>query len=229
MQPDTTDRRLIDTSVRPVLLVVLVACVSGFVALSIRYYRSRGLDPFDYRVLNAIPTFVRHRQDWAVAFADLGGPAATVLITAAIAITMLVRRHVRAGVLAAASPAVAVTMTEVVLKPVVDRAPWGVYTFPSGHTASAFSVVTVVVVILLAGGRTTAWRFAASAFAVVLGCLVALGLTVARYHFFTDTVGGAAVGVAVPLALALAVDAVAYRVTRHQRSAKCSTTGGAAK
>jgi membrane-associated phospholipid phosphatase len=48
------------------------------------------------------------------------------------------------------------------------------------------------------------------------GVMVALGLVAARFHYFTDTIAGAAVGIGVTLATALALDVVIARLSRGQ-------------
>ena len=68
--------------------------------------------------------------------------------------------------------------------------------YPSGHTAYAVAWVACAVVLVRAG---TGWavRFAAVTVAVALVVVVAATRVYLRVHFLTDTIGGAALGMAI--------------------------------
>jgi membrane-associated phospholipid phosphatase len=108
-------------------------------------------------------------------------------------------------------PAAAV-LAELVLKPLVGRTLMGALSFPSGTETRVFAVAAVFAV-LLAGPvrpRVPAGVRLVLAAAVLLGAAaVAVALVVLGQHYFTDTVGGAAVGIAVALATALVIDRLA--------------------
>ena len=206
-------RRLVARSARPFALAVVVLAAGVTVVFSVLLYDRRTLTRFDLRYGRRIGGWFGGHERTAVHLADLGGPVPVFVAVFVIAVVMLLLRRLRAVALAVLAPPIAVVLTEAVLKPLIDRSPWGTYTFPSGHTTAAFSVATVLAVLLLdernAGSRALRWPAVVAAF--VLATFVALGLVAAGYHFFSDTIGGAAVGIAVPVLVALAIDAVADR------------------
>ena len=100
-------------------------------------------------------------------------------------------------------------LDDTVLKHLVDRTHFGELSFPSGHTASAMTLATVLGVLLHDPARRTATRVARAAL-VVASCavtvLVAVGVIGLRWHYFTDTVGGVALGTGTVLTLAFLID-----------------------
>ena len=103
-------------------------------------------------------------------------------------------------------------LVEFVGKPLVDRHLAGYLCYPSGHTVSAVSALTVAVLGLSAGARPRR-RLLALAGWVVGTCAVALGLVAMNYHYPTDAVAGVAVVLGTVLPLAVLTDAVATRRT----------------
>ena len=97
------------------------------------------------------------------------------------------------------------------LKHLVDRTHFGQLSFPSGHTASAMTLATVLGVLLHDPARETATRVARAALVVVacaVTALAAVGVIGLRWHYFTDTVGGVALGTGTVLTLAFLIDLV---------------------
>jgi membrane-associated phospholipid phosphatase len=133
--------------------------------------------------------------------------AAAVLIGAC-----LITRRLRGAVLTAVSLPAAIVVTEFVLKPLVGRTLGGFLVYPSGHTSRAFAFATVIAVLLLGSQRPT-WpspvRAALALAALLAAAGVAVAVTAISYHYFSDTIGGAAVGVGTVLATALALDWIA--------------------
>ena len=102
----------------------------------------------------------------------------------------------------------AVTITEMILKPLVGRLRYGHLSFPSGHT-SAVAAIAIATTILLLGGqrpRSIALRLLASLAAVVIAASVAVALIAQHVHCATDTVAGCCVAVVTVLGLALILD-----------------------
>lgn len=93
----------------------------------------------------------------------------------------VLRRRWAAVVLAAVGPVAAAALTQFVLKPAIDRHLDVGLTFPSGHATGTFAVLIV---------------------AVISG----VALVAAQYHFATDVVAGAAVGIGMVTGLALVLD-----------------------
>ena len=126
----------------------------------------------------------------------------------------LLRRYRQAALVAVSVP-VAVALTEFALKPVIGRTSWGT-PFPSGHVAAVAALVTALTV-LLAGTATRvapALGVALGFAALLVTAAVAIGVVGARLHHFSDTVGGAAVGVGTVLVTALVLD---WLSTTHPR------------
>lgn len=206
-------RRLVGRSVRPVAYGVVVATAAVTTVLGVMLAGRRTFTDFDLRYDVRIGRWFAGHERLALRLADLGSTVPVVLAIATIALMMLVLRRLRAVALAVLAPPLAILITDHVLKPLIDRAPFGVYTYPSGHTTAAFAVATVIVLLVLdetnAGARAVRWTVAVAVAA--LACFVALGLVAAGYHYFTDTIGGAGVGISVVVVAALVIDAIADR------------------
>jgi membrane-associated phospholipid phosphatase len=89
-----------------------------------------------------------------------------------------------------------------------------------------FALAATVVVLLHVPPRPTqpsAARVVIQAAACVLGGVVAVGVIGLRWHYFTDTVAGAAVGIGTVCGLALLLDLPHWR--RH-RSVTGASAGG---
>jgi len=141
-----------------------------------------------------------------------GEPAPVTAMAAALALACVLRRRYRGAALVAISVPLAAAVTELVLKPLIGQTSWG-NPFPSGHVTSAAALATALTVLLAgtsAGAPRLLWRVLAAAAFLVAGA-VAVGVIGAQMHHLSDTVGGAAVGIGVVLATALAVDHVAGR------------------
>lgn len=196
---------------------VIIICAGVTASLGIVDHRDQWANRWDiewmYRLKHRFAShlsIVRH-------VADLGGPFVITLITVVLAAVMAARRKIRALVLVVAAPIAAELLTEQVLKPWVHRAPFGVDTYPSGHSTGAFVTATVAAILLLgpSGPRrfaTLRWVITVAGF--VLAAVIAVALVAGGYHFATDTIGGAAVGIATGCLVALVIDAVTPRLTR---------------
>ena len=111
--------------------------------------------------------------------------------------------------LAATAVPAAVAVNDGLCKPLFHRTDLGVLSYPSGHTATMFALAATLVVLLAVPLRSVTarpLRIAILATACVLGTVVATGVIGLRWHYFTDTVAGAAVGIGTVCALALVLD-----------------------
>jgi membrane-associated phospholipid phosphatase len=145
---------------------------------------------------------------------NLGDPRWVVIICAAAVVACLLTRRFRGALLVAIAVPVAGGLTDHILKPLVDRTSDGALTYPSGHTAAVTTMAVAAVLVLTGPGRPplpAALRGLLSAALLALIPCVAVGLVIAHYHYFTDTIGGAGVGLAVVLGTALGLDAAAAR------------------
>jgi membrane-associated phospholipid phosphatase len=122
------------------------------------------------------------------------------VIALAIVVCLLAHRR-RDAALAALGPAVAVAANTWALKPLFDRQNNGFLAYPSGHTVSLVSTLTVLVLL----ARPGALRGAVVAVGAALLVVAGIGMIGLDYHYFTDIVGGTFFAVAVVCALRLAV------------------------
>jgi membrane-associated phospholipid phosphatase len=129
-----------------------------------------------------------------------GEPVPFTAMTAALALACVLRRRYKGAALVAISVPLASAVTELVLKPLIGATSWG-NPFPSGHVTSVFALATALTVLL-------AWaplflRFVLACTTFLVACAVAVGVIGANMHHFSDTIGGAAVGVGMVLLTAL--------------------------
>jgi membrane-associated phospholipid phosphatase len=143
--------------------------------------------------------------------ADLGQKEALIVIVAVICLACLVARRINGAVLAVVGAPAASVATEKVLKPLVGHL-YAYSSYPSGHTTSFFALIATTAVLLAAppSGKTPrmpgTFRVALVGAAVLVGCAVGIAVIGLGDHHFTDTVGGAAVGIAVVLAATFVLD-----------------------
>jgi membrane-associated phospholipid phosphatase len=131
-----------------------------------------------------------------------------VALSAVIVVACLLTGRLNGAVLAAAAVPAAVGLNDGLLKPLVHRTYLGVLTYPSGHTTTMFALAATVTVLLIPpqAARARAPRLLIPAAAYVLGGVVAVGVIGLRWHYFTDTVAGAALGIGTVCGLALLLD-----------------------
>jgi membrane-associated phospholipid phosphatase len=138
-----------------------------------------------------------------------GSQLPAVALSVAIVIACLFTGRLKGALLAAAAVPAAVGLNDGLCKPLVHRTYLGALSYPSGHTATMFALAATLVVLLYVPPRSAssrAVRIAIPAAACVLGGVVAVGVIGLRWHYFTDTVAGAAVGIGTVCALALLLD-----------------------
>ena len=138
---------------------------------------------------------VLHHLVW---FGSPRGVASAVLV---LVVTALAWHDRLAAAVAVAGPLAAELLTEQVLKPLIDRTgPTGGNFFPSGHATGVAALATAALFVL---GRNAGRRWALVALPVLGAWVtgVAVALVQLHYHYFTDVIGGAAVGIATVLAI----------------------------
>jgi membrane-associated phospholipid phosphatase len=191
---------------RPVGLVLTGAALT--LAAGALCVRDQYADPLDRWVSSWANGHLSGYSEALRLIADLGQKIQVTVIIAGIVVACLATRRVNGAVLAAVSTPAAAVATEKVLKPLAGHlAPYASY--PSGHTTSVFALIATAAVLLAwparTSGRPALW-FAMLATAVLIGCGVCLAVIGLGEHHLIDTVGGAAVGVAVVLTAALVLD-----------------------
>jgi undecaprenyl-diphosphatase len=142
----------------------------------------------------------------------LGDPMPGIAMIAALFLACLVTRRWRGALLVALAVPAATGITELVLKPLIDRTLTGDLSFPSGHETRLFALAAAFAVLMADPVRpripVAVRLFLATALSLA-ACAAAVALVGLGHHYFTDTVGGAAVGTAVVLATALILDRLA--------------------
>ena len=142
----------------------------------------------------------------------LGSPAPMVVMTAALALACLATRRWRGALLVAIAVPAAEVVTEYLLKPLVGRVLHGNLVYPSGHTTGVFVLATVVAVLLTGPLRPPVPRMVRLVLIVaayLIASATATAMIAMGFHYFTDTVGGAAVAIGTVLATALTIDKLA--------------------
>jgi undecaprenyl-diphosphatase len=139
---------------------------------------------------------------------DLGTLGPVTLMTLALILACLATRRWSGAILAVIAEPAAVGLTEYVLKPAIGRVADGWLSFPSGHATSMFGLAAICAVLLTGPDRrlpaALRWLLILAAFAVAAA--VSVTMVAIGAHYFTDVVGGTAVGIGVVLACAFALD-----------------------
>ena len=137
-----------------------------------------------------------------------GRPVPVTVLAAALVAACLVARRWRAAALATIAVLGASALGEFLLKPLVGRRMGGgTGSFPSGHAVGVFALAVAVCVLLAQLPRLKpAPRRLLSLGALLAATAVSLAMVGLNRHYVTDIVGGAAVGTAVVLLTAFALD-----------------------
>lgn len=188
---------------------VLGTCVIVIATLGLLLREQAQPDGLDSVVDTAMVASFRGHQGVLLWLALPGSAIPLIAASIAIAVSCLIAGRPNGVVLAVTAVPATAFLDDRVLKHLVDRTHLGQLSFPSGHTASAMALATVVGVLVHDPARRTAAR-AARAALVAVACavtaLVAVGVVGLRWHYFTDTVGGVALGTGTALALAFLID-----------------------
>ena len=214
-------RPLLGASARPRAGVLLAGCAVLVVVLGALFAHQSAADAFDRAVDAPVISWFAARDGLALRLAYPG----TMLPAGR---TEPDHRHrlpdhppARGAVLAVAAVPVAVELCEVLIKRLVHRTYIGQVVYPSGHTAAIFALAATVTVLLLAPPRPAVprWlRILILAVTYLTAGAVIIGVIAVRFHYFTDTVAGAAVGVGTVCGLALVLDLIpAVRPSRIPR------------
>jgi len=191
--------------------VICVAVTAVLGSLFAHQTRGSGLDTaIDARIQAGIgghPALLR-------GVAWLGSAPAVIAVAGALVLACLATRRWRGALFVLIAVPAAEVLGEYVLKPLIDRTMEGDLVFPSGHTVGV-AVLAAAIAVLLTGPLRPPWP-AAARLLLVLAAFLAAGVTAVAMigmgaHYFTDTVGGAAVASAIGLATALALDWFAAR------------------
>ena len=188
-------------------VAVIVLAIIVIAILGMRYADQDMPGRVD-RILDAvIRNRLRGGQPITSVLIRLGNPAPAAILVAAVAGAAAAARRWSGALLAIIGTLTAVTVTELILKPLIGRLRFGELSFPSGHT-TAVAAVAIAAAVLIGSAqwpRSIALRVLAALAAVAVAVGVAMSL-VQHVHYLTDTVGGYCVAVATVLGVALGLD-----------------------
>jgi membrane-associated phospholipid phosphatase len=209
--------------------VIAAACCAVLVALlgALAAHRSQG-NAVDRPVDSWIRQHLASHQNLLSDVAYLGGGQMAAVLTAVLVLACLAARRVNGAVLVLVSVVVTAGLTEYVLKPLVHETINGSLTYPSGHMASLSALFGAAAVLMLDPPR---WRPRPGVRPmlaiglVVVGSVVAIALVGLNYHYFTDTIAGAAWGTCVVLTTTFLLDSA--RVRRWLGAARLRRRGAA--
>ena len=214
-------RPLLAPAARPLAAGLAAVCVAVIVFLGALFMHQRRPEGLD----RAIDTPIRASLGWHHGLLDLvagiGDPATVTVMTVALIVACLATRRWHGAVLAAVAVPLASALTELLLKPLIDRTMQGALSYPSGHSTGMFALAGVCAVLLTGPSRPglpAAARVPLTLVAYLAASAVAVALIGLGAHYFTDTVAGAAVGTAVVLVTAVILDRLG-RPTSEPRSA----------
>jgi len=207
-------RPLLAASARPWAGALLACCAILVAVLGVLFAHQSSADRFDDAVDSQVIAWLGGHPGSLVRLAAPGSLIPTGALCVAIIAACLLAGRLNGAILAAAAVPVAVGLVEVVLKPLVDRTYLGNVVYPSGHTTAVFTLAATVTVLLLnppRPARAATLRVLIPVAACALGVVVAVAVIGLRWHYFTDTVAGAAVAIGTVCGLALLLDRPAAR------------------
>jgi membrane-associated phospholipid phosphatase len=214
---------LLAVSVRPWAGALLACCAILVAVLGVLFAFQATADRLDHAVDSQIITWFDGHRGLLPWLAMPGSYIPAAVLSVAIVVACLLAGRLNGAVLAAAAVPVAVGLNDGLLKHLVHRTYLGFLTYPSGHTSAVFALaatLTVLLVIPPRPARARVLRVLIPVAACAVGGVVAIAVIALRWHYFTDTVAGAAVGIGTVCGLALILDRPATRrwLTRAGRS-----------
>lgn len=221
---------LLPAAIRPLATVLLAACVAIIVLLGALFQHQTQADWLDRAVDARLRASLGRHQVVLNLVAQLGVGRSVAVAAVVLVLACLAMRRWRGALLVAVALPAAGALTEFLLKPLIGRTRLGMLSFPSGHATGAFSVAAAFAVLLIDPVRPrmpAALRMILAVIAFLVAVAVAVAATALGLHYFTDTVGGAAVGTGTVLVTALIIDRIGswhsrtgsrHRWSRQRRS-----------
>jgi membrane-associated phospholipid phosphatase len=199
--------------------LTLAACVIVVVLMGLLFRGQTGPDTFDNAVDSPVIAFFGGHGGLLFWLILPGGLILAVVISAVTAAGCLLARRLNGAVLAVTAVPAAAGLDDGLLKHLFHRTYLGALSFPSGHTTTVVAITATLAILLLVPpqqARTRTARAALVATACLITAVVVMGVIGLRFHYFTDTLAGAAVGVGTVLVLALLLDLPADVVNRRR-------------
>jgi membrane-associated phospholipid phosphatase len=200
---------LLAASVRPWAGALLACCAILVAVLGVVFAHQTTADPFDRAVDSPVISWLGGHHGLLLWLAAPGSYLPAAVLTVVIVVACLVAGRLNGAVLGAMAVPVAVGLNDGLLKHLVHRTYLGALSYPSGHTAAVFALAGTTTVLLLPPPRPArggVWRVLIPAAAWVVGVVVAIAVIGLQWHYLTDTVAGAAIGIGTVFGLALILD-----------------------
>ena len=207
-------RPLLAAPVRRWAVALLAGSTFLVVVLGVLFAHQVRADPFDRTLDAPVIAWSGGHPGLALRLASPGSLVPAAVLSAAVVIACLLAGRLNGAVLALVAVPVSVGLDERLFKPLFGRTYLGNLVYPSGHTTATFALAATLAVLLLVPpqpSKTKMLRVAIPAAACLLGCIVAAAVVGLRWHYFTDTVAGAAVGIGTVCGLALMLDLTVVR------------------
>jgi len=190
----------LDQRSRWAALIVAAGCLAAVLLIAVRVRRVSGPLRIDYRGYllvwqhPVLPVSVELRVE-----AIGTTPVFATFVVALVIIALLLRDRV-AAVIALIGAPLAVELTDVIGKPLVDRREGLHYGFPSGHTTATAALATLAILITYRRWGPKA-LIAAPIFAA-LPLVMLVSVVQLKAHLFSDAIAGVFVGAGTILAVA---------------------------
>ena len=221
MEGTRSGRPVLAACARPRAGILLAGCAVLVVVLGVLFAHESTADRFDHAVDAPVITAFAGQGTLALWLAYPGTTVPAIVLSVVTAAACLITRRFRGAVLAVAAVPVAVELCEVLIKPWVHRTYLNQVVYPSGHVAAIAALAATVTVLLFAPPRPAVprWlRILILAVTYLTAVALVAGVIAVRFHYFTDTVAGAAVGIGTVCGLALVLDLIpAVRPSRLPR------------
>jgi membrane-associated phospholipid phosphatase len=191
---------------------LLAGCAILVALLGVLFAHQSGPDRFDRAVDAPVISLFDGHFSLALRLAAPGSELPALALSAAVAVACLFAGRLNGALLVLGAVAAAVGLNDGLLKHLVHRTYLGLLSYPSGHCAALFALAATVTILLLArprpakAGVPRVLRVLGPAAAGLLAVVVALAVIALRWHYFTDTVAGAALGTGTACGLALLLD-----------------------
>jgi membrane-associated phospholipid phosphatase len=213
---------LLAASVRAWAGALLACCAILVAVLGVLFAHHATADWLDRAVDSQIISWFDGHRGLLPWLAMPGSYIPAAVLTAAVVVGCLLAGRLNGAVLAAAAVPVAIALNDGLLKHLVNRTYLGFLTYPSGHTSAVFALAATLTVLLVLPPRPVQARVPRVLIpiaACAIGGVVAVAVIALRWHYFTDTVAGAALGTGTVCGLALILDLPAPRrwLTRANR------------
>jgi membrane-associated phospholipid phosphatase len=206
-------RPLLPAAARPLAVAVVVVCVLVIVAQSVWIGHGMETGWVDTAVDAKVRAGLGGHHLLLAVLVWPGEPVPVTAIAAALALACLFWRRYGEAALIAISVPLAAAITELVLKPLIGRTSWG-DPFPSGHMTNVVALAMLLATTPAGMPHLLRRVLALTGFLAVAA--VALGVIGANMHHFSDTIGGAAVGVGTVLLTALLLDLLSKRLSPYR-------------